>query len=207
MAKEETLNSIFDGIVDSVKTSDLDKSLVMSLSNDLIRSKTLILRQYDNTRAYAKPKYMSAPDGKMDRHKVVACIMVSVLHGLKLTESGDIDGSEYIKERVAIKAGLSLLRTWITADNENFKNGKLITFLNKNNGLVLPHSICDDKPYEKNWVAELYYNQEEAKKYKCNLSILSISANLFLIESYNRALAEISDQTIMTMINPIAKVI
>lgn len=189
MAKEENLRAIFDDIVEAVKVSSLDGDLIASLCRDLDRSRPLMLRSYDNIRAYAKSKYMRHANGRMDRHKVAACIMVSVLSELNLSESSRLKGSEFLKERVAIKTGLSLLRTWITSDNENFKNGKIIAFLDKNNGLTLPPPVCDDKPYEKNWALELYYNQEEARKCNGNLPILSMSDKLFLIESYNRALA------------------
>ena len=191
MAKDENLRAIYDGVIEAVKESNLAVGLTASICKDIERSKPAMLRCYDNIRAYTKTKYMQDADGRLDRHKVIACVMSSVLLGLNLSDSEKVEGGKFLKERLAIKIGLSLLRTWITRDNEDFKNGKIIAFLDERGGLVLPPPICDNKPYDKNWVLELHYNQQAAKEHNGNLPILSMSDKLFLIESYNRALAGI----------------
>jgi len=189
MAKEESLRAIFDSVIECVKASTLAVDLKDGVYKDLERSIPLMMRRYDNTRASVKSRYMKHTSGLMDRHKVAACVMISVLTGLELSDSTGIKGGEFIKERIAIITGLSLLRTWIANDNENFKNGKIIAFLDQNDGLALPPPICDDKSYGKNWVLELHYNQKEAVNCGGSLPVLSMSDKLFLIESYNRALA------------------
>jgi len=190
MAKESSLQAIFDVAVKAIETSsNISEDVRNSVCESIKRTKALILRRYENVKAYVKPTYMRDADGLLDRHKVAACFMVSLLTELKLSEADTRLGGERLKEQVAVVVGLSLLRTWITNDNENHKNEKIIAFLDHNGGFVFPPPVCDVRPYVENWLLELYYNQEEAKKHHGSSPVLSISGEMFLIESYNRVLA------------------
>jgi hypothetical protein len=79
-----------------------------------------------------------------------------------------------------------LLKIFIQKECRDIANMGLIEFINKNGGLRYPPCVCDKNSYLNTWMTELYCARKEDR-----LFVLSISNNLFMIETYNRQRAEI----------------
>jgi len=188
MPKEINFNALFDDVISSVSSPNLGLSSgqIQALHSDFNSSKVLMLRNYDGVKNYIKAHYMEDSTGLLDRHKCAASFMVATLNTLKLDNSSRLNKSLFLKEKIAIVAGLSVLRTFIVGDNANYKNAGIITFLGENGGFVFPEVISDHKPYQRNWALELQCAHKEDK-----LFVLSLSNQLFCIERYNMQLLEI----------------
>lgn len=185
MINENSFNSIFKNVIDFLKKSDLNRNFIFRLCNDLENSKGLIYRKYDSIRNHTKSTYMKNEDSYLDRHKCVAAFMIAFLTGLKFEECNEINHSILLKEKIVIGIGLTVLRSFVERDNQNYKNIELVNLLTKNDGFLLPPCICDKKSYETNWAKELHYAQKENK-----LSMLALSNQMFWIETYNKQLSE-----------------
>jgi hypothetical protein len=185
MPKEMNFNSVYDDVINAMKASGRPAPFVSAVCGDLERSKVPMMRCYSGINSSVKFDYMKISEGRLDRHKCAAAFMVATLNGLKLEKCAVIAQNEFLLEDIAIHIGLIILRTFICFDSKNHKNAGIIAFLNESKGFVFPEPICDSKPYIKNWALELYY----ARKAEA-LFVLSLSDKLFLLESYNRALAE-----------------
>jgi hypothetical protein len=105
--------------------------------------------------------------------------MLAVMNGLQIKEH--TKENILIREKLAIVFGLSVLSTFIKSD----KKSELSDFLERNNSFIFPPAICSDKSYEINWALNLHYAKEENKLFP-----LSLSNELFWLETYNRQLSE-----------------
>ena len=160
-----------------------------NLYNDFLKSKEKIYESYTEINNYVKKQYMGIPENNpmfLDRHKCSACIILAIMNELKIEEFALYD--DFGKERAALSVGLNVLGVFIVLSAK--KSGKrsdlaLANFLIKND-IQLPKSICDDKNYSDNWVSEMFHIYKEQKMF-----VLSLSNELFLIETHNRNLAEI----------------
>jgi hypothetical protein len=184
MADMTTFNALFDSVIDKIKTGKSHKKYATHVCELLQKSKTGICREYSGINSLVKAKYMKNKTGLLDRHKCAASFMIASIKKLKTTVGGKISMT-YLKEKLAILVGLTVLRSFVELDNRNYDNSEIIAFLAKKDGFWLPKPICDNNPYEKNWAIELHHAHEEGK-----LFALSLANQLFLIESYNRQLAE-----------------
>jgi len=188
MPKEIHFNALFDDVINRLGSPNLGLSSdqIQALRSDFNSSKIFMLRNYDGVKSRIKGRYMEDPAGLLDRHKCAASFMVATMNELKLDNSAHLNKSKYLKEKVAIVAGLSVLRTFIVGDNANYKNAGIIAFLDENDGFKFPEVISDHKPYHQNWALELHYAYKEDK-----LFVPSLSHQLFCIERHNMQLLEI----------------
>jgi hypothetical protein len=180
MASEITYDRLFTDIVEAVKKGIADESV----SKLVERSRTAIRNDYSGINRLVKTVYMADPDGFLDRHKCGACFMVAFMRSL-IIQSDQKKYEEY-REKLAIIAGLTVMGTFIMGDSGNHNNAGIIAFLTLNKGFVFPDLLCDTEPYDRNWAFELRMDY-----YGGRLSVLSLAHELFLLESYNRALASV----------------
>jgi len=118
----------------------------------------------------------------LDRHKFVASFMIAFMNELKLEKYKN--KSKLTKEKISLLLGLSIFKFFIVSDDANYKNAALTRHLKKNNWAI-PPLICDSNAYMKNWASELFFAYNEKR-----LFVLSLSHELFLLETFNRQLAQ-----------------
>jgi len=178
MANAEDFKKLFDDIVIKAKaTSKLEKDEVSRFCNFMIKIKGKVFQNYEIIRDEVKEKYMINKKNDLDRHKIAACLIASVMKtGLK---------DPYIKNReislglLAVKLGQAVLLSF--AKDEIKECPEWFEFLKKNGGLKYPENLHDERGYLQNWASELCFAQRDEM-----LFVLSISNTLFLLESYNQ---------------------
>jgi len=179
--EEANFNTLFDDFLERVKEIDVEH--LTNLCSDVAKSKSRMFRNYSDVNYYTKASYMKRRDGLfLDRHKCAACFMVCVLNELDLNIKDY--NSDLIKEKIAILAGLGIVHFMIVRNSRNYNDAGFISFL-KNRDWEFPAPICDKNQYLKNWALELGHAYKEDR-----IFVLSLSNELFLIEQYNRRLAE-----------------
>ena len=185
MANERTFNFIFDSVMKYVDMALNGQAPGAKLLAELQRHKVPICKVYSATRTSIKHAYMYDPGRPLDRHKCTAAFMMAVLEALPIPES------KLNKEYLAIGIGMTILKIFIFQECKNSADLGFIDFLDRQNGLAFPKCDCDIEPYEYNWALGIHYDREkEIGKNVRILSPLSLSNILFLIEKYNRLLAE-----------------
>jgi hypothetical protein len=186
MADEITYDKFFEDIIVAIKGAVTVQTDSERLIRIVERSKPAILGEYLANNSLVKATHMKDPDGRLDRHKCAACFMVAFMK--KLIIERDNDKYENYRERLAILAGLTVMGTFIKG-RDSYDNTEILAFLTKNDGFELPELLCDKVSYERNWALELrsvYRGKDSGQKF----SVLALSDELFLIESYNRQLAK-----------------
>jgi hypothetical protein len=147
-------------------------------------------KRYTEINNYIKTNFMKSVEGeivRLDRHKCAAALMIAFLEQPIDIKTPVIPT---MKERLAIRIGLSIMLTMIMDMNgkgieETQKDAAFSVFLKNNkNTFNFPKVLSDDNPYEQNWESELYFARKENK-----LFILSLANELFCIEKYNRMIA------------------
>jgi hypothetical protein len=186
--------TLFDNVVEAIKTAKAEREYAVPLSRLVERSKFAIHREYEDVKVFVKSTSMKKTDGRLDRHKCGACLMVAFMK--RLIIENDCAQYEKYREVLAIIAGLTVMATFIKGNSGNYDNARIIAFLDTNNGFILPEPLCDKvDAYEKSWVFELRNAYKIYMSYKDDFfkregfSVLSLANELFLIESYNRVLA------------------
>jgi len=186
--------TLFSNVVEAIKNAKADNKYADPLSRLVERSMFAIHREYEDIKLFVKSTNMKNPNCRLDRHKCGACFMVAFMKRLIIEK----DNAQYEKYRevLAIIAGLTVVATFIKGNSRNYDNARIMAFLDTNRGFVLPKPLCDKvDAYEKSWVFELrnaykiYMEYRHEKDKRDGFSVLSLSNELFLIESYNRALA------------------
>jgi len=186
MAAEITYDKFFEDIIAAIRGAIPDQEDSVRLVKIVVRSKSAILGEYLAYNSLVKATYMRIAEGRLDRHKCAACFMIAFMK--KLIIEHDNDKYEKYRERLAILAGLTVMGTFIKG-RDSYDNTDILAFLTKNNGFELPELLCDKVSYERNWALELrsvYRGRDCGQKF----SVLGLSDELFLIESYNRQLAK-----------------
>lgn len=154
-------------------------------------AKELIWERYVYLNNYCKTNYMKLVDGKIDRHKVASCYLISI-SSVKpicfMAKTEDVKDDMYciINERLAITVALSVLRAFImsaiknsTDYNENEKSELKKKF---DKGLKYPReNLINHGNYITNYASEIYYSQAEG-----NINILAIAHELYLLEVFTR---------------------
>jgi len=196
MAAAKSFNAIFDDIVTCIENSrsmfDLDgiEEFARVVCDALKKLKPEIEREYAYINHKTKREFMQDAGGLLDRHKCAAALMISVLEVFELgrdieAKVNSILKTNLLKEKLAIIVGSTILSTMIK-DDRSEKNAGIIAFLDKNNNeFKYPDVICDSEPYAKTWALGLHYARMKNK-----LFVLSLSNELFLIETYNRMLSD-----------------
>lgn len=186
--------TLFDNVVEAIKNVKANKEYAVPLSRLVERSKFAIHREYEDVKFYVKSTSMKNPDCRLDRHKCGACFMVAFMKRLIIEK--DCAQYEKYREVLAIIAGLTVVATFIKGNSRNYDNARIVAFLDTNKGFILPEPLCDKvDAYEKCWIFELrnaykiYMKYKELTDKRDGFSVLSLANELFLIESYNRALA------------------
>jgi hypothetical protein len=189
MAAEITYDALFDAILETIKLT-ADKRHAADLVVLVKRSGFAIRGEYLAINSLVKAKYMKTTNCRLDRHKCSASFMIAFMK--KLIMEPDNSQYEGYREKLAILAGLTVMGTFIKGDAHNYNNAGIIAFLIKNSGFVLPGPLCDEiESYDKSWALELRSAYNAHKNKETGFSALSLANELFLIESYNRKLAEI----------------
>lgn len=144
-----------------------------------------IWQEYVKFNKHCKMSYMQDIDGKLDRHKVCACYMYAIVKANVLScQLADSDTEQRylaLNENLAITVGMSVLRAFIlssiNSNDDLSKESKKILEQRIDDGISFPD--CNHGDYRNNFVAELYYTNEER-----NYNILSLANTLFLLESH-----------------------
>jgi len=181
MPNEYTFNYIFDCAINGIKEHVPDKRKAVWFCEKLQSQKRGICGIYIDLRNAVKNRYMKGgEDEPLDRHKCAAVFMIALLHCM------DIRDNNYNKERFGIFIGMLLLKIFIRKECRDIGNMGLLDFINNNGGLTFPPCVCDKNNYLHSWMTELYCARTEKLMF-----VLSVSNNLFMIETYNRQCAKI----------------
>jgi len=62
--------------------------------------------------------------------------------------------------------GLTILRTFIEKSGK-IQDESLKSFLNQNNGFLLPLNVCDEYEYNRNWKSELHWAVKKKRCFRC----------------------------------------
>jgi hypothetical protein len=195
---EKSFDAIFGDVISYLKGLKAASSPVeaenpiqiICTSIDAARSE--IEDRYAAINRHTKDSFMKLVESeeiRLDRHKCAAAFMIAFLEKLKFDPNALPIPT--IKERLAIRIGLSIMLTMIKDMNDKTteeirRESAFAIFLTKNNNnFKFPDVLSDTNPYEKNWELELYFANQDNR-----LFILSIANELFFIEKYNRMLAE-----------------
>jgi len=181
MASQESYDAFFGDTIVTIDRETLPKTVRASLNRAIEESRPNIIAEYEKLRDETKKRFMQDADGPLDRHKCAACFMIAMMNKLEMTQIEQNPLTPRLtKERIVIGAGASILIAMIKENRE--KNSELITFLDKNKGvLAFPDTLCDEEPYAQNWALCLFYGKQDN-----SLHVLSLSNTLFLIEVFNR---------------------
>lgn len=144
-----------------------------------------IWKKYVSLNNYCKTNYMKSAEGKIDRHKVAACYMISIasLRPMRFTNSFDnFEIYPAINETLAITVGLSLVRAFAIAsikENNNINKEEADALIEKfKNGIKIPTGdLINHGTYLDNYANEIYFSISEGK-----MSILSLANELYLLE-------------------------
>ena len=142
-----------------------------------------IWENYLDFKNHARKNYMANPDGLLDRHKVAACMIFSIIKsGVILSSNQESQIFSSINEDLALTTGLSLLRAFVISAilEGKFDKGEKQQFIEKfNDGFKYPP--CFHGCYRDNFLTELHFTKIEN-----NYNILSLANSLFLLETYTR---------------------
>ena len=180
--------SIWEKVIQCVISNYQNRFAHISIKTN---AKEIIFEYYSRLNQECKQYYMEDVNGKLDRHKVCACLMFAILQAnvlhCEIAESDTDERYLVLNEHLALTVGLSLLRAFIVADitnNDGLEHKqKLIELLD--NGIKLPKTNHGN--YEENFISELYYTK---KFYKYN--VLSLSNTLYLLEIYTLGISSIT---------------
>lgn len=131
-----------------------------------------------------KDNYMQDPNGKIDRHKVVACYMIAIASVKPMRFIKKHEEYIAINESLAITVGFSMLRAFFLAMVDKKKSGEEREFLISqfNKGIHIPdNSLVNHGQYLDNFASELYFAISEG-----SINILSVAHELFLLEVITR---------------------
>lgn len=168
-------NKVIFKIINAYKIDTIGVKVIEN-AQDVIWDNYVLLRDH------SKRTYMKDPEGLLDRHKVCACMIYSIVKSsvLKVAESQTSE-NEYlniINEDLALTTGLSLLRAFIESAIRLKKPENSEQLLQKfKDGISFPPTNHGD--YRENFLSELYFAKEEN-----NYNILSLSHILYLLEVY-----------------------
>jgi hypothetical protein len=185
MAAATTFSALYDDVVKELKnTSPANKTiefLYNSFNNMDSQLKTEFRENYNGLANKVRGTYMEDPQGLLDRHKCSACFVISFMEFMdKNIKTLPKDSQKLTREGLSLMVGLTVLRTFIEKSGK-IQDESLKSFLNQNGGFLLPHSVCDEYEYNRNWKSELHWACKEKKMFP-----LSLANELFLIETYNR---------------------
>lgn len=179
--EETTFNDLWDNLISVVICDYQNRFANIIVPNN---AKEAIYTRYKYLNQECKQRYMENPEGKLDRHKVCACLMYAILQADVLKcELAEVDVDEkylVLNEHLALTVGMSLLRAFIITDIKKSafpddEKQRLIGLVD--NGIKYPN--CNHGEYQKNFASELYYT-----KRFYNYNILSLAHILFLLEIY-----------------------
>ena len=152
-------------------------------------AKEEIWKKYVFLNNHCKVNYMVSRDKKIDRHKIAACYMKSVLLVAPLRFSKKNEHGEdalALNERLAITVGLSLVCAFVISAIKKQENipqeerQKLIDKFDK--GINVPSgNLVNHGDYMENYCKELFFNAMEG-----DLSVLSLAHELYLLEIITR---------------------
>ena len=137
-----------------------------------------LLSEYNDLISYCKTHYMRNASKLVDRHKVCAAIMISILKIEPIKMNSELyNRNSYNKwlfnEKIAISVGLSLLCSFLIKIYEDSPD--IVSRLE--HGIIYPKTNHGE--FINNFATELYYLKKEN-----SFSILSLANELFLLEKY-----------------------
>lgn len=175
---KKTCTAVWNAIIkECAIMMEKDKNLVMYKDSEQLFSQNF--EYYHNL---ILDKFMRLPDEHLDRHKIAAIIICSILKSnilgitLESKHSQTIDGVFLANEKIALNIALSYMYKELTAE---FKVGK-IPFNSMFSDYVFPRPLSCDREYTEVICRDLYF----AKRY-FELNPLSIANFLFLLEEYS----------------------
>jgi hypothetical protein len=182
MSARKDYESFFEELLGNIRSAVKNKTAASDLCELVERSDISIYGEYLGLCSLVSVSYAENPDGGLDRHKRGACLTVAFM--TKLVIPPDKGRYEAYREKLALVAGLKAMG--VILESESRGDSAMVAWLIKNEGFVLPDPICGQDTYAKSWAFRLRH----AVKKDVNLGILALglASELFLIESYNRAL-------------------
>lgn len=185
---KDTRISVWNAVIKQCSIMmEIDQSIVMYTD-----SEQLFHQNFDYYYNFIVDKFMKLPDEHLDRHKIAAIIICSIL---KSNVLGIACGSEcnqtiddifLANEKLAFNIALSYMHQKLI---EEFKLGK-IPFEGVYNEYIFPRPLSCDREYTEVICRDLYF----AKKY-FELDPLSIANFLFFLEEYSFEASHIAINT------------
>lgn len=187
----EAFDTIWNTVIEKLIKQYKAESFYISVEPN---AQDLIWKHYVDFREHCRAHYMIESSDLLDRHKVCACLIYSIVKSSVISHniSNDKNNSFYsvINEDLALTTGLTLLRAFIiSAATDAHDNGKLDSDeLNRikkifENGIKFPPT--NHGSYRENFLAELHFTMKEE-----NYNILSLAQVLFLLETYTKNSSE-----------------
>jgi hypothetical protein len=141
-------------------------------------ARDIIWQEYEETKSVLHT-YMTDPDGKIDRHKVSAIIIFSILKiepfKLVLPDNEKLKPIEVLtNEAFAFHCALSTLKSFIVTDAVLKNDEKRIKQFDD---FIFPK--CEHGDYSLYFIKSLYYSKKNKK-----VDIFSLANLLFMIEKY-----------------------
>ena len=146
-------------------------------------AKEVIWEKYADLNVCCKTEYMTAPEGRLDRHKVAACYLIAIVYAkpIKFIKLPLMEDMYFVSnEKVAISTAMSIVRAYVLAScNELADSNEKESITQKfENGLRYPpKEYVHHGDYLDNFASEIYYVGRERK-----LHVLSVAHELYLLE-------------------------
>ena len=182
MANEQTFTFVFNCILSGIESIH-DKELATRFRDGFEKNSLKIRKDYATINNFIKQNYMENPppgeDKRLDRHKTAAVFMVAFLEYFTEIER-NLD-----KEYFAIFIGMLILKIFIRLESKKNNDLGLINLINQKKGVQFPKCTRHEGDFIYNWALGMNFDRARDK-----LSVLSLANIIFLIESYNRELAQ-----------------
>lgn len=183
---KETRVAIWNAIIEkSSKMMESDKSLVMYKD-----SETLFHENFNYYHSLIVDKFMKLKDGNLDRHKVAAVIICSILKtnilGIACSKDYPQEMTDTIflaNEKLAFDIALSYMYQMLVIE---YQKGR-IPYDKVFSDYIFPIPLSCDRMYTEVICRDLYFS----KKY-FELDPLSIANFLFLLEAYSFGISKLS---------------
>ena len=178
----EICKNVIKPLLDHITKDDHIKA-IYDISEE---SKVLNLKShYDMIKDRIKTDFMQDPNGRIDRHKICACMYAAITTKrqlLKVVNDGTLEKDMLVNAKVAFFASCKILSSFILDDAKSDPGFKL--FLKNNKTLCFPE--CKNSDSSETYLTQTLQELCHAQKHN-ELSVLML-ANIFsTIESFSES--------------------
>jgi len=147
----------------------------------------VIFEEYLLQRTKLREQFREKPDGRLDRHKVCACMTAAIINARMITQPAAEDTHSqtmqdfdiWPNEHLAFLCALQLLRAYILSDADNTGEEERRLRFDVDKEWILPRS------YQKNYIVSEYVRAIFYSRVYDTLSVPLLAVLFFNIESYH----------------------